>query len=136
MTWEPITISHEGYLEIMITALGLMITLLAVVLAIFGFIGYRSLKQSAAEAAEKTAQDTARDVAAEVFSGELEREVSSAAKKAVAAALKTRRSIEQGRSLSKEQFLEKGEQDKQLRTGITSAPRRAKKDSDLKGGPR
>lgn len=132
MTVDPIVITHEGYLEILITALGLIITVLAILLAVFGFVGYGSLKQSMNEAAERAADKAARAVAEDTFAKELDRRVNDLTKKAVAAALKTRRSLDQGKALSKEQFSDSHPPEQSTKR-LPRTSRRAKKDSDLNG---
>lgn len=55
------TVSYEGYINIMLVGVTLMVALLAVILAILAFFGYRSLADEVIKRAEGAAEKVALD---------------------------------------------------------------------------
>jgi hypothetical protein len=94
-----VTITHEGYLEILITALGVLATLTTLAAAILGFIGYQSVKGEAVSASKDAAIKQAEQTAKTEVARLTKAEVHSLAEDAVRRALVARDENLQGAAL-------------------------------------
>ncbi len=123
-------ISREGYLELLLACIGVLVTLVALILALAGVVGFASLRQASTEAAAKAAKDSAEQFASQALMSELDLRIGPAVEQAVAQALKDR----QGAELSSQQVNESMAKKvkKQAADPVSKPPRRARKDSDLR----
>ena len=97
---DPVTISHEGYLEILVTALGVLATVFSILIAVLGFVGYASVKQSAREAAESAAKKQAEEIVKAEVAAYVDDRIKDAVTTALNAARERAHSDEQASELS------------------------------------